>query len=114
VVRKASWVQKEHQKILRVQQESIDDLKAMITQLLTNQKKSFKGSKPNTSSSNNKGKQKQRESSSEKAESENNSNSKPPKSSSEEEDGSENGGRHSKRMNELEKHLEAIANRSNL
>ena len=37
-----------------------------------------------------------------------------PQSSSEEEDGSENGAHHSKRMNELEKCLEAIANRSNL
>ena len=38
-------VQKEQQEIFRVQQESIDDLKMMITQLLINQKK---GSKPNT------------------------------------------------------------------
>jgi len=29
-------VQKEHQEMLRVQQESINDLKVMITQLLTN------------------------------------------------------------------------------
>ena len=107
-------VQKEQQKMLRVQQDSIDDIKAMITQLLTNQKKSLKGSRPNTSSSNNKGKQKQRESSSEKAESENNSNSEPPKSSSEKEDSSNNEGSHSKRMNELEKCLEAIVKQSYL
>ena len=64
-------VQKEQQEMLWVQQKSINDLKAMITQLLTNQKK---GSKPNTSSSKNKRKKKQGESSSsEKIESENNS-----------------------------------------
>jgi len=53
-------------------------------------------------------------SSSEKTKSENYSNSEPPKSSSEEEDDSDNEAPHSKRMNELEKCLEAIANRSNL
>jgi len=101
--------------MLRVQQESINDLKMMITQLLTNRKKSLKGPKPNTSSSKNNGKQKYGEiSSSEKTESDNNSSSEPPKSSSEKDDGSENEARHSKRMNELKKHLEAIANRSNL
>jgi len=46
-------VQKEQQEVLWVQQESIDDPKAMITQLLTNQKNSSKGSKPKTSSSKN-------------------------------------------------------------
>jgi len=50
----------------------------------------------------------------EKTESENNCNSEPPKSSSEEEDGSKNRACHSKWMNELEKCLENIANRSNL
>ena len=68
-------VQKEQQKMLRVQQESINDLKK-ITQLLINRRKK---SKPNASSSKSKGKQKQGESSSsEKIESENNTNSEPP------------------------------------
>ena len=75
----------------------------------------MKGPKPNAFSSKSQGKQKQGENpSSEKTESENNSHSKPPKSSYEEEDSSENGAHHSKRMNELKKRLEAIANRSNL
>ena len=47
-------------------------------------------------------------------ESENNSDFEPPKSSSEEEKSSKNRDNHSKRMNELEKPLEAITNRSNL
>ena len=93
--------------MLWVQQESINDIKVMITQLLTNWKESLKGPKPNTSSSGSEGKEKQGESSSsKKTESENNPNSKPPKSSSEEEDGSENGARHPKSMNELEKRLD--------
>ena len=101
--------------MLRVQQETINDLKVMITQLLTNRKKSSKDPKPNTSSSKSKEKQKQGESfSSDKTERENNFNSESPKSSSEEEDGTKNGARHSKQMNEFEKYLEAIANRSNL
>jgi len=50
----------------------------------------------------------------ERTESENNSDFEPPKSSSEEEGSSRNGDNHSKRMTELEKRLEAIANRSNL
>ena len=74
-------MQKEQQEMLRVQQESINDLKVMITQLLISRKKSSKDPKPNTSSRKSKEKQKQGESfSSEKTESENNFNSEPPKS----------------------------------
>ena len=66
-----------------LEQESIDELKIMITQLLKNQKK---GSKPNTYFSKNKGKYKQGERLSfEKTKSENNSNSESLNSSSKEE-----------------------------
>ena len=41
-------VQKEQQEMLRVQQEFINDLKEMITHLLTNRKKKSKGPRPNT------------------------------------------------------------------
>jgi len=65
--------------MLRVWQESINDIKEMITQLLTNRWKKSEGPKLNASSSKSKGKQKQGKSSSfEIIESENNSNSKPP------------------------------------
>ena len=74
----------------------------------------LEGPKPNASSSKSKEKPKQGESSSsKKTKSEYNFNSEPPKSSFEGEDNSENEARHSKRMNELEKSLEVIANRSN-
>ena len=58
--------------MLRAQHESTNDLKKMITLLLTNSKKS-KGSKTDTSSSKSRGKQKEGESSTfENIESENN------------------------------------------
>ena len=110
-----AWVQQKQHEILRVQQESINDLWEMITQLLTNRRQKSKGPKPNASFNKRKRKQKQEEiSSSEKTESENNPNSEPLKPSSEEEDGSNNEARYSKQMNELEKHLKVIASRSNL
>lgn len=77
--------------------------------------KKSKGSKIDASFSKSKRKQKESESSiSKKTESEDNSNSEPPKSWSKEEGDSENGDNHSRRMNEREKHLETIANQSNL
>jgi len=82
----------------------------MLAQLL---KKKTKKSKAKGSSS--KGKEQEGEDSmSEKTESENNFNFEPPKSSFEEEGSAENRDNHSKRMDELEKCLEAIANQSNL
>ena len=88
----------------------IDTLTQMLAQLL---KKKTKKLKAKGSFS----KVKEREgenSTSAKIESENNSNFEPLKSSFEEEGSSENGDNHSKRMYELEKLLEAIANRRNL
>jgi len=108
-----SWVQREQQDMLRVQQESSNDLKKMIALLLD--KKKSKGSKTRASSSKSKRKQKEDESSpSEKTKNDDNSNFEPPKSSSEEEGNSKNGDNHFRRMNELEKGLGTIANRCNL
>ena len=77
-------------------------------------KKKMKNPKTKGSSSKSKGKEKEGENStSEDTESEN-LNNENLKSSSEEERISESGDNHSKRMSELEKHLEAIANRDNL
>ena len=89
--------------MLRVQQESINNLKMMIIQLLTNRRRSSKGPKPNASFS--KSKKQGEISSFEKTESENNSNSEPPKFSSKKEDGSDNETRHAKQMNKLKKRL---------
>ena len=102
-------VQQANQEMLRVQQESINGLKQMINLLLTNSKKS-KDSKTDASSSKSKRKQKEVKAQLwenwewEQLQS---------KSSYEEEGGSKNGDNHSRRMKELEKRLEAIANRSN-
>ena len=40
-------VQRKQQEMFRVQQESINDLKVMITQLLRNRRRGSKGFKPN-------------------------------------------------------------------
>ena len=78
------------------QQESIDALKQMLSQLLK-EKRKLKGETPSKKS---KGKRKEEESLySANTENEEYSNSEPPKSSSEEEDNSENESNHSKRMN---------------
>jgi len=83
----------------------------MLSQLLKEKKKP-KGKTPSYKF---KGKRKERESSSSaNTESEEYSNSEPPKSSSEEENNSDNESHHSKRMSELEQHLEALANRGGL
>ena len=100
-------VQREQFDMIRTQQESIDNLKQILSQLLKDKKKQ----KANTHSKKFKGKRKEGESSSSvNIDSEEHSNSKPPNSSSEEEDNSENGSSHSKRMSKLEQCLEALAN----
>ena len=77
----------------------------MLAHLLKNKKKS-----PKT-----KGKKKEVESfSSEDTKREKHLNPKSPKPSSEEEDNSESGSRHYRRMNNLEKHLEALTRRGDL
>ena len=97
--------------MIQTQQESIDTLKQMLSQLLKDKKKS-KGKTPSKKS---KGKQKEGKSSSfVNTESEEQFNSVPPKSSSEEEDNSENRSSHSNRMSKLEQRLEALANRDGL
>jgi len=97
--------------MIRTQQESINTLKQMLSQLLKDKKKP-KGKTPSKKS---KGKQKEGESSSSaNTESEKHSNSELPKSSSEKEDNSENGSSHFKRMIKLEQNLEALTNRDGL
>ena len=91
--------------MIRAQQESIDTFKQMLAQLLKKKTK-----KPKAKGSSSKGKEKVGENfTSERIKSENNYNFEPSKSSSEKEKNSEMDN-HSKRMNELEKYLEAIAN----
>ena len=93
--------------MIRAQQESINALKQILSQLFKEKKKQ-KGRTPSKKS---KGEWKEGESSSSaNTENEEHSNSEPPKSSSEEEDNLENGRSHSNRMSKLEQHLEALAN----
>ena len=103
--------QREQLDMIRSQQESIDTLKQMLSQLLEGKKKP----KAKTSSKKSKGKRKEGKSSSsahtEEEEHSNSGSSKPP---SEEEGNLENGSTHSKRMNKLEQHLEALANQKGL
>ena len=102
--------QREQLDMIRAQQESIDTLKQMLSQLLNGRRKS----KTKTSSKKSKGKQKERESSSfVHTEEEEQSNPESSKSPSEEGGNSENGSTHSKRMNKLER-LEALTNRKGL
>jgi len=90
------------------QQESIDTLKQMLAQLLEDKKKLTN----KASSKKSKGKRKKGESSSSvHIEEKGRSNSESSKSSSKEEGNPENGGTHSKRMSQLEQHLEALTNR---
>ena len=98
--------------MIRAQQESIDTLKQMLAQLLEDNKK-----KPTDKASSKKsnGKQKEGESSSSvHIEEKGQSNSESSKSSSKEECNPENGGTHSKRMNQLEQRLEALTNRKGI
>ena len=97
-----SQVHREQQDMLQVQQESI---------CLT---RSQKISRPTLLPARVREQKEGESSTSEKTESEDNSNSEPPKSPSEEEGDLENRDIHSRRMNGLEKCLEAITNRSNL
>jgi len=93
--------------MIRAQQESIDTLKQMLSQLLKDKKKL----KAKTPSKKFKGKWKEGESSSSvNTKNEEHSDYEPPKYSSEEEDNSEKSSTHSKRMSKLEQHLEALAN----
>ena len=97
--------------MVRAQQESIDTLKQMLSQLLKEKKKT----KAKTPSKKSKGKRKEEESSfSANTENEEQSNSEPPKSSFEEEDNLENGSSHSKRISKLEQRLKAPTNRGDL
>ena len=93
--------------MIRAQQESIDTLKQMLSQLLEDRKKKLKTKTPSKKS---KGIQKEGESlSSAHTEDEEHSNSEPSEPPSEEEV-SENGSTHSKRMSKLKQRLEALAN----
>jgi len=97
--------------MIRAQQESIDSLKQMLAQLLEDKRKSTN----KASSKKSKGKLKEGESSSsvhvdEKEQSTSGSS----KSSSQEKDDRDQGKVHSKRMNQLDQHLEALTNRKGL
>ena len=97
--------------MIQTQQESIDALNQILSQLLQNKKKP----KAKTLSKKSKDKQKERESSSStNIVSEEHSNYVPPKSSSEGEENSENGSSIFKKMSKLEQRLEALANRNDL
>jgi len=87
--------QREQLDMIRAQQESIDSLKQMLSQLLEDKKKKLKAKTPSKKS---KGKQKEEKiSSSAHTEEEEHSNSKSSKSPSKEEGNSENGSTHSNR-----------------
>jgi len=104
-------VQREQFDMICAQQESIDTLKQMLTQLLKDKRKST----DKTSSKKSKGKRKEgKSSSSVHIEEKEQSNSESSKSSSKEEGSPENGGIHSKRMSQLEQRLEALTNRKGL
>ena len=91
--------------MIRSQEESIDTLKQMVSQLLEDKKKKPKTKTPFKKS---KGKRKEGESSSSAhIEDEELSDSEPFKPPSKEEVNSENGGTHSKRVSKLEQRLEA-------
>ena len=103
-------VQMEQLGIIRAQQESIDALKQMLSQLI--KEKKMNGRTPSKKS---KCKLKEWESSSSaNVENEEHSNSEPPISSSEKEDNSKNKSSHSKRISKLEQRLEALTNRDGL
>ena len=93
--------------MIHAQQESIDSLKQMLSQLLEDKKK-----KPTTKTPSKKSNDKRMEgesSSSAHTEEEEHSNSELSKPSSEEEDNLENTSTHSKRISKLEQHLEALS-----
>ena len=102
--------------MLQAQQESINDLKKMIAFLLKKLNKKTKSPKTKFSSRKSKSKKKKDENStSEHSDgNKNNFEYKNPESSSEESENSKTKDNHIKRMSVLEKHLEAIANRSEL
>ena len=98
--------------MIRAQQESIDTLKYMLSQLFEDKKKK---SRTKTPSKKYKGKQKKgKSSSSANTKDEEHFNSEPSKLPSEEEVNSENKSSHAKRMSKLEKRLEAFTNRKGL
>ena len=100
-------IQREQFNMIRTQQESIDTLKQMLSQLLKDKKKP----KVKTPSKKSKGKRKEGESSSSTyTKNKKHFNSESPKSSSKKKDNSENESSYSQRMNKLEQHLEALAN----
>jgi len=97
--------------MIRAQQESIDTLKQILAQLLEDKRKST----DKASSKKSKGKRKKGKSpSSVHIEEKGQSNSESSKSPSKEEGNPENGGTHSKRMNQLEQCLKALTNRKGL
>ena len=100
--------QREQLDMICAQQESIDSLKKMLSQLLEDKKEKPKAKTPSIKS---KGKRKEgKSSSSAHIEKEEHSKSELSKPSSEEEDNSENMSTHSKRMNKLEQCLKALTN----
>ena len=103
--------QREQLEMIRAQQETINTLKQMLSQLLENGRRP----KPKTPSKKSKGKRKEgKSSSSAHTEEEGRSNPESSKPPSEEGGNSENGSTHSKRMNKLEQRLEALANQKGL
>jgi len=103
--------QKEQLDMIRAQQESIDTLKQMLSQLL----ETGRTLKPKTPSKKSKGKQKEGErSSSVHIKKEVQYDPESSKPSSEEGGNSENGSTHSKKINKLEQRLEALADQKGL
>jgi len=104
-------VQQAQHKIFQAQQQSINDPKKIIVLLLEKPKKKTKSPKTKASSSKSKGKEKEGENfTSANTNNENNFRYENPEFSSEEKENFEDEDNHVKRMNELEKCLEAIAN----
>jgi len=106
-------VQQVQHEMLQAQQESINDLKKMIALLLKKSKKKAKNPKTKSSSCKSKSKEEDENSTSEHSDgNENNFGYENLEFSFKELENSEDN--HAKKMNELEKRLEAISNRSNL
>ena len=107
-------MQQAQHEMLRAQQESINDLKKMMTLLLEKSKKALKTRKAKASSSKRKGKKEGENSTFEPSDGNmNNFEYENPESSSEESEDSETEDTHAKRS-EIEKHFETFANRSRL
>jgi len=94
--------------MIRVQQESIDVLKQMLAKLFKKKKK------PKTKGSSSRAKGIKVDSSTSKSSDDEDDNFEKPPAPPEEKEGSDAGRDHSKRMSEMKKRLEALANRKDL